>query len=94
MKNLRITIDSWFNRLDVRWRKLSIKKQRRYTLYFFMGYLILTIGVILRVGYDTWKSDHSMVIGHIENPVIQQKQSRTSALDSMSMILKNKLYEK
>jgi hypothetical protein len=94
MKKLRANIDRYFDRLDERWRALSVRKQHRYILYFFTAYLLLTIGVILKVWYDTGKPDHSLVIEHIENPVIKKNEYTKPLQDSLSIILKNKMYER
>lgn len=94
MKNLRTNIDRWFDKLDDKWQALSVKKQHRYTLYFFVGYLLLTVGVIFKVWYDAGKSNNSIVIEHIENPVLIKKGSPASLQDTLSTILKNKSYER
>lgn len=94
MKNLRTIINNWFDRLNEQWRSLSLKRQHRYTLLLFAGYALLSIIVILKVCYDVGNSENSMTIEHIENPVIQQKKSPVSPQDSITTILKNKLYER
>lgn len=94
MKKLRASIDAWFTKLDIRWRELSLRKQHRYTLYFFVGYLILTIGVLLNVWHDTGKPGHSLGIEHIENPILKNNESAKPLQDSLSIILKNKMYER
>lgn len=86
MKKLRANIDSYFNKLDECWQTVPLRKQHEYTLYFFVGYLLLTVGVIFKVWYDTAKPDNDMLIEHIENPVRLQ--------DTISTILKNKFYER
>jgi hypothetical protein len=93
MKTIRINIDKWFDKQDKSWRALPLNKQRRYTLYLFSVYLLLTIGVILKVCYDMAKSDNRMVIGHIENPA-GKKESPASKGDTLSTILKEKIYER
>ncbi|WP_430611646.1 nitrogen regulatory IIA protein [Flavobacterium sp. JP2137] len=75
MKKLRANIDSYFDKLDNRFRALPLRKQHQYTLYFFVGYLLLTAAVIFKVWYDTAKSDNDMVIEHIENPVLKKKKA-------------------
>ena len=72
MKKLRANIDSYFDKLDERWRTFPLRKQHQYTLYFFVGYLLLTAAVIFKVWYDTAKSGNDMVIEHIENPVLKK----------------------
>ncbi len=87
-------MDRYFDQLDDRWRALPMRKQHKYTLYFFLGYLLLTAGVIAKVWYDTGKSENDMHIEHIENPVLKKKESPASLQDSISIILKNKIYER
>lgn len=87
-------MDRYFDKLDDRWRALPLRKQHQYTLYFFVGYLLLTTMVIGKVWYDTRKSDNSMVIEHIENPVLKKKESPARLQDTVSTILKNKIYER
>lgn len=87
-------MDRYFDQLDDHWRALPVRKQHKYTLYFFLGYLMLTAGVIAKVWYDTGKSENDMHIEHIENPVLKKKESPASLQDSISIILKNKIYER
>ncbi len=86
-------MDSYFEKLDQRWQALPLRKQHQYTLYFFVGYLMLTAGVIFKVWYDAGKSDE-MVIEHIENPVLKKKESPATLQDTVSTILKNQIYER
>lgn len=94
MKNLRTTLSDWFDKLDEQWRALPLKKQHRYTLLLFAGYALLSIMVILKVCYDVGTSGNDMTIEHIENPVIQQNKSSVLPQDSISTILKRKMYER
>ncbi len=94
MKKLRTKISKWFDRLDEQWRELPLKRQHRYTLLLFAGYALLSLVVILKVCYDVAQSNNKITIEHIENPVIRQKKSPVSPQDSISKILKNKLYER
>ena len=93
MKKIRASVDRYLDRLDERWRALSLRKQHQYILYFFVGYLLLTAVVIGKVWYDTKKSGNSMVIEHIENPVLKSKNP-ARLQDRVSTILKKKLYER
>jgi hypothetical protein len=81
MKKLRANMDSYFNKLDERWRALPIEKQHHYTLYFFVGYVLLTTGVIAKVWFDTSKSHSDMVIEHIEKPVLKKSESPSRLQD-------------
>lgn len=94
MKKLRANMDRYFDQLDERWRALPLRKQRQYTLYFFVVYLLLTVVVIGKVMYDTSKSGNDMVIEHIENPVLRKNGSPARLQDSVSIILKNQIYER
>lgn len=88
MKNLRTNMDKWFDKMDQRWLALPVRKQHRYALYFFTGYLLLTAGVIFKIWNDTGKSSNDMVIEHIENPVLKKKESPEPLQDTLSTILK------
>ena len=94
MKKLRTKINKWFDGLNEQWRELPVKKQHRYTLLLFAGYALLSLVVMLKVCYDVAQSNNKITIEHIENPVIQQKKSPVTPQDSISKILKNKLYER
>ena len=94
MKKLRANIDRYFDKLEERWQALPVRKQHQYTLYFFVGYLLLTTGVIFKVWYDTSKSGNDMIIEHIENPVLKKNGSPARLQDSVSTILKNQIYER
>ncbi|VEH21581.1 Uncharacterised protein [Chryseobacterium nakagawai] len=87
-------MDRHFDQLDDRWRELPVRKQHKYTLYFFLGYLMLTAGVIAKVWYDTGKSENDMKIRHMENPVLRKGESPVSLQDTLSTIFKNKIYER
>jgi len=94
MKKFRANMDRYFDKLDERWRALPIRKQHRYTLYLFIGYFLMTAGIIFKVWYDTSKSENNMVIEHIENPVLKKSERTVSPQDTLSTILKNKFYER
>ncbi|TGD58998.1 nitrogen regulatory IIA protein [Flavobacterium humi] len=93
MKKLRANLEKWFDELDERWRALTLRKQQQYTLYFFVGYLLLTAGVICKVCLDTARSDNDMLINHIEKPALKKKESPRAIKDTLKTILKNKIYE-
>lgn len=87
-------MDRYFDKLDDHWRALPLRKQHKYTLYFFVGYVLLTVVVIGKVMYDTSKSGNDMVIEHIENPVLKKNESPARLQDTLSTILKNQIYER
>lgn len=72
MKTLRTSIDRWVEIQDKSWRALPLKRQRRYTLYLFLAYLLLTAGVIFQICYQMAESGNEMPIEHIENPVLEK----------------------
>ena len=92
MKTIRIKIDQWLDKQDEIWRNLPLVEQRKYTLYFFLGYLLLTAGVIVKVGYDTAQSNNRMVIVPIDSS-IAKKESPASQFDTVPTI-KKKIYER
>lgn len=81
-------MDRFCDQLDERWRSLPVGKQHLYTLYFFVGYLLLTVSVVAKVWYDTRQSKNDMHIEHIENPVLKKKNSPANTQDTVSTILK------
>lgn len=87
-------MDGYFEKLDGKWRALPVGRQHKYTLCFFVAYLILTAGVIFKVWYDAGKPDSNMVIEHIENPVLKKKERPSVLQDTLSTILKNRIYER
>lgn len=94
MKNLRTTISNWFDKLDGQWRAMPARKQHRYTLLLFAGYALLSVIVLLKVCYDVAKSDNTLTIEHIENPINRKNNSSVSPQDSINTILKRKMYER
>jgi hypothetical protein len=94
MKRLRANMDRFYGQMNERWKKLPIRRQHRYTLYLFVGYLLLTAGMIFKVWFDMAKSGNSIVIRHIENPVLKKKESPALLQDTVSIIIKNKVYER
>lgn len=69
MKNIRTTIHNELEKLDLRWRNLPVRKQIRYVLYLFAFYLMMGVGVLVKVFYDLGRGD-KIAISHIELPVV------------------------
>ena len=63
-------------------------------LYFFVGYLLLTAGVIGKVWYETSRSRNDIAIEHIKNPIHKKNESPTKLQDTVTTIYKNKIYER
>lgn len=70
-----------------------MERQRSYTLYLFLAYLLLTAVVILKAWYGRTRSDNGMAIEHIDNPV-RKRGSPPSQQDTSSTIIKEKNYER
>ncbi|GEN71251.1 hypothetical protein CLA01_13230 [Chryseobacterium lathyri] len=87
--NIRTKIENHINDLDDRWRELPIKMQRKYTIYFFLCYTILTLIVVANVCVETGEADQEVAIRHIENPVGKTEKSSKMSMDSTSINLKN-----
>lgn len=83
MEKLRTTMGRYFDKLDKRWRLLPIYQQQQCMLYFFVGYLLLTVGVIVKVGYETLKPRNEIGIEPIENPVLKKNESPVKLQDAI-----------
>lgn len=92
MKRLRVRLEALLSKWGSRWQALPVGRQQKYILLLFIFYLLLSIGVILKVWYDLLQPCQRMTIEHIENPILPKKDSGTSVQDSISKILKNKMY--
>lgn len=79
----------YFDRLDRRWRRLPLRKQRLYTLAFFAIYLILTVVVLSSVVYNTLRIEKRVSIEYRRAPISIQIKAIEKAADSSSTILKD-----
>ncbi|MDQ6532161.1 nitrogen regulatory IIA protein [Flavobacterium sp. LHD-85] len=73
MRKLQADLDKWFESLAKRWQALELRRQQQCTLYFFIAYVLLTAGILIKICLDTAKSNAGMEINHIENPVLKKK---------------------
>lgn len=78
MKKMKETIHRCFDKIDNRWKRLSIKKQHQYLIVLFIGYLLLTSTVIFKIWYDTGSNEAKMPVNHIENPVMKNNPYKDS----------------
>lgn len=88
MKNIRNTIESELEKLDERWQALPLKTQCSYVIVLFTFYLIMGIGVLVKVCYDLGREDRHMGINHIESPSVRNGVS----LEKDSIIINDKKY--
>jgi hypothetical protein len=96
MKKLRIFFNSCERRLEERWQKLSARKQKKFVILFFVGYLLVTGCVVMTVWYDAKNETRKQnpVEGHIRNPVLKKQQGGSELKDSSSKPIKNQDYER
>lgn len=94
MEKSRSIVDRWLDGVDDRWRGLPIKKQHRYLLYFFIGYLLLTASVIFMIGYHAGREIDRMEVAPNENPIYKNRDYPALLRDSVFINFKNKMYEK
>lgn len=87
MKKLKESTQMYFDKIDNRWKRLSLKKQHQYLITLFIGYLLLTISVIFKIWYDTESNETEMQINHIESPVMKNSPYK----DSLNHYIKNLL---
>lgn len=73
MKKFHITMDTWQDRMDSRWRALPASQKRRIVLYSFAGYLLVNIGIIIQVIYEVGNTRETLEIEHISNPVAEKE---------------------
>lgn len=66
---IRTTIDNELEKLDLKWRNLPVRTQIRYVLYLFAFYMLLGVGVMIKVFYDLGKDD-GMEVRHIGAPSV------------------------
>lgn len=94
MKKLKESTQMYFDKIDNRWKRLSLKKQHQYLITLFIGYLLLTISVIFKIWYDTGSNEPEMQINHIENPVMQNSPYKDSLNHNIKNLLKTTIYER
>lgn len=76
MKNIRNTIEQELDKLDDKWQALPLRTQVRYVIVLFSCYLILGIGVLVKVCYDLGReNNNSIAIKHIDPPPVVQDGS-------------------
>lgn len=88
MKKLKALFHSCEDKIEERWQKLSAKKQKKFVIIFFAGYLLVSTCVIATVWYDA-KTETNLqknVIEHIQNPILKQGRQ----LDDSSSIIRKK----
>lgn len=67
MKKLRLKIDHSIEKLELKWKTLPVKQQRRFTKGFFIGYAVITLFAIFGVWFTSGESPKILSIGHINN---------------------------
>ncbi len=62
-----ISLYKGLKKLNKHWLNLSVQKQRKYLTSFFLGYLLLTIIVIIQICKDVNRKRNKIPIEHIKN---------------------------
>lgn len=96
MKKLKIFLNSCERRLEERWQKLSARKQKKFVILFFAGYLLVTGCVVMTVWYDAKNETRkqNLVKDHILNPALKHKEYGSALKDSSSTFIKNQDHER
>lgn len=94
MKNLKASLRGRAKALEHRWSCLPLKKQQLYIRLLFVAYALLTVGVLIYESSDDVESRDKLKVEHIKIPDVPGGKSPASMQDTVSIIIKNKIYEK
>ncbi len=70
IKNIRASIAARMDDYNARWKRLAVKTQRRYVLYLFVAYTVLTVIVLITVVANIGNYEKQITIDRIRNPVL------------------------
>jgi hypothetical protein len=83
MEKIRTMIRNRCENFNSDWQKLTPRKQRKWIICFFAGYLLLTVIVVLNVWYgETVKNN--VVADHIRNPITEREEQLKDSLTKKS----------
>jgi len=88
MKKFKANLAQFMDRLNEEFRSLSLRRQRQYTIYYFIGYLLLTIAVIGNVWYDIRSSTKVSNTKDVDNGVLKINKYSRRLNDSVLTIKK------
>lgn len=88
IKNIRAGIVARLDEYNTLWQKLPVKKQRRYVLYLFIAYTVLTVVVLITVVAGMGNREKQITIDRIRNPVLLQGNTLPVKVDSNHLIFK------
>lgn len=94
MKKLKVSVREWVKKLEHRWDSLPLRRQQHFTRVLFVAYALITVVVLI---YDlTGRSapERKIRIKHIQVPEIPGTNSPASLQDTVSILIKNKVYER
>jgi hypothetical protein len=94
MKKIILSIRERKRVLEHQWNALSLKKQQQYTRILFIAYFLLTVIVLLQVCSEVTQLENKIRIEHIKAPELPGIKSPASMEDTVSIIIKNKIYER
>lgn len=92
MKKIREIIEKCCARFDGYWSALPLKRQRKYTLWFFGAYVLITGAVMANVWYGG-RQPQGIRIDHIDNRVLTRPAPEREAADSALKTYNTKPYE-
>ncbi len=96
MKKLKIFLKTCEMRLEERWQKLSARKQKKFVILFFAGYLLMTGCVVMTVWYDAKNETRKQhpAEAHIRNPLLKKQKDGSQLKDPSSKPIKNQDHER
>ncbi|MBL7706777.1 MAG: nitrogen regulatory IIA protein [Taibaiella sp.] len=94
MKKMKASLRGRAKELEQRWNCLPLKKQQTYIRLLFVAYALLTVIVLIYESSGDVESGDKVKVEHIKIPDVPGGKSPAALQDTVSIIIKNKLYEK
>lgn len=94
MKKLKASLQERARALEYRWSCLPLKKQQQYIRLLFVAYALLTVIVLVYESSDDGESRDKVKVEHIKIPDVPGGKDPAAMQDTVSIIIKNKIYEK
>lgn len=94
MKKLKVIVSASVRNFAYRWDCLPLKSQQQYIRIFFAAYILITVLVLIYDFSGQSAPENKIRIKHIKVPEIPGTNSPASLQDTVSIIIKNKVYER
>lgn len=88
MKRIRDKIAYYVLEVENRWRILTVKRQRLLTKFFFGGYALLTLLVIVSICISTSQRNNEISINHIDGISKKTQTKDTVQADKTNLLIK------